>query len=359
MPWKFPTGAAEGAAEAGAAEGAADGAAEGAADAATEGAADGAAEGALDAGACVAPLDEQPTTIAATATPASQTRTVDGRRTPEEREDMGVIPPPPMSKSSPVPADAADLLLEVRGLQSVTVLLPCADVKSGTRRSGVHPVTMNIGVAADEVVSEDEALEASARPARYSIAAASNVLAILRVMANEQYVTLHRAAAEAEVSVSTAYRLLSTLEANGLAERVRGGGYRPGAAALEWAGNLLHRLDARRIALPVIRGLPLLAGETGYLALLRTAGLTAVIILPADDALPLPQNPVSLDRPCRSTPQHSVGRSRSTSSPVGSPTCSGPSRITATRSARSRPGASWCRTSTMRGGAATRRPRTR
>lgn len=154
---------------------------------------------------------------------------------------------------------------------------------------------MGVGVAAGDAVSDDEALEASARPARYSIAAASNVLAILRVMANEQYVTLHRAAAEAEVSVSTAYRLLSTLEANGLAERVRGGGYRPGAAALEWAGNLLHRLDARRIALPVIRGLPLLPGETGYLALLRTAGLTAVIILPADDALPLPQNPVSLN----------------------------------------------------------------
>ena len=206
-----------------------------------------------------------------------------------------MIPPPPMGKSSPVPADASEPPRRGQGLQSVTVLLPCADVKSGSRRSGVHPVKVDIGVAAVEAVSDDEALEASARSARYSIAAASNVLAILRVLANEQYVTLHRAAAEADVSVSTAYRLLSTLEANGLAERVRGGGYRPGAAALEWAGNLLHRLDARRIALPVIRGLPLLPGETGYLALLRTAGLTAVIILPADDTLPLPQNPVSLD----------------------------------------------------------------
>ena len=130
---------------------------------------------------------------------------------------------------------------------------------------------------------------------RNSIAAAANVLAILRILANEQHVTLERAAAEADVSVSSAYRLLSTLESAGLAERVRGGGYRPGAGALEWAGNLLNRLDARRAALPIVRQLPMLPGETGYLALLRTAGLTAVIISPADASQPLAQNPVSLD----------------------------------------------------------------
>ena len=130
---------------------------------------------------------------------------------------------------------------------------------------------------------------------RYTITAAANVLAILRVLASEQHVSLERAATEAGVSVSSAYRLLSTLESTGCAERGRGGGYRPGAAALEWAGNLLNRLDARRIAMPVIRGLPMLPGETGYLALLRTAGLTAVVILPADAARPLPQNPMSLD----------------------------------------------------------------
>jgi IclR family acetate operon transcriptional repressor len=130
---------------------------------------------------------------------------------------------------------------------------------------------------------------------RNSIAAAANVLAILKALAHEQHVTLERAAAEAGVSVSSAYRLLSTLESAGFAERVRGGGYRPGASALEWAGNLLNRLDARRTALPIVRRLPMLPGETGYFAVLRTAGLTAVIISPADASRPLPQNPVSLD----------------------------------------------------------------
>ena len=142
---------------------------------------------------------------------------------------------------------------------------------------------------------DDPAAIPRAPAERNSIAAASNVLAILQALANEQHVTLERAAAEAGVSVSSAYRLLSTLEAAGLAERVRGGGYRPGARALEWAGNLLKGLDARRVAMPIIRRLPMLPGETGYLALLRTAGLTAVIILQAEPGHPLPQNPVGLD----------------------------------------------------------------
>ena len=158
------------------------------------------------------------------------------------------------------------------------------------------------------VIAAELAVDRRPPAERNSIAAAANVLSLLKVLANEQHVTLERAAAEADVSVSSAYRLLSTLESAGLAERVRGGGYRPGASALEWAGNLLNRLDARRTALPIVRRLPMLPGESGYLALLRTAGLTAVIISPADASWPLPQNPVSLDS---TVPLHAAALGRS------------------------------------------------
>jgi IclR family acetate operon transcriptional repressor len=113
---------------------------------------------------------------------------------------------------------------------------------------------------------------------RNSITASANVLKILDILARRGRITLLDAAAEVGVSTSTAYRLLSTLESAGLADRVRGEGYRAGAKLLEWSMSLLVHLDTRAAAQPTLRGLAAETGLHAFLALLRETGLTTVEI---------------------------------------------------------------------------------
>ncbi|OGN82111.1 MAG: hypothetical protein A2X23_08645 [Chloroflexi bacterium GWC2_73_18] len=123
-----------------------------------------------------------------------------------------------------------------------------------------------------------------ARAERYSIGAVTNALAILRLVGERERIGLADAARAAEVSKSTAYRLLATLEAAGLVERLPEGGYRAGLEAVRWAMQLMAQLDVRTTAAPYLRQLWERTGETANLALLREGRLVYVEIL--ESALP-------------------------------------------------------------------------
>ena len=114
---------------------------------------------------------------------------------------------------------------------------------------------------------------------RYSIGAVSNALVLLGALADHRSLSLGDAAQAAGVSKSSAYRLLATLEASGLAERLPEGGYRAGAGAVRWASQLLGQLDVRTVAEPTLRRLRDETGETVNLAVLRDTSLIYVEIL--------------------------------------------------------------------------------
>jgi DNA-binding IclR family transcriptional regulator len=120
------------------------------------------------------------------------------------------------------------------------------------------------------------------RAARHAVAPATNVLAVLSMFSEREYVALRDVRDGLGVSSATAYRLLASLEAAGFAERVSRQGYRAGARALQWAANLLANLDVRYVARPVMRRIPTLPGEAVYLAVLRDAALVVVDTIHAE-----------------------------------------------------------------------------
>jgi DNA-binding IclR family transcriptional regulator len=83
--------------------------------------------------------------------------------------------------------------------------------------------------------------------------------------------TLHRVAAEVGLNRSTAWRIIATLEDNGLVER-RDGGYAVGLAAAQLA-NAVSVDGFLRRAKPVIGWLAEVSGETSTLAVVRRLGL--------------------------------------------------------------------------------------
>lgn len=114
---------------------------------------------------------------------------------------------------------------------------------------------------------------------RYSIGAVANALTLLGAIAERESLGLGEAADIAGVSKSTAYRLLATLEAAGLVERLPESGYRAGVEAIRWASRLLAGLDVRSVAMPTLRRLREETGETVNLAILRDDSLVYVEIL--------------------------------------------------------------------------------
>jgi DNA-binding IclR family transcriptional regulator len=117
------------------------------------------------------------------------------------------------------------------------------------------------------------------RAERYTIEAVANAVSILGAIAGREVLGLGEAAAVADVSKSTAYRLLATLEGAGLVERLPEGGYRAGVEAVRWASQLLGQLDVRTVAAPTLRELRDKTGETVNLAILRENSVVYVEIL--------------------------------------------------------------------------------
>jgi DNA-binding IclR family transcriptional regulator len=128
---------------------------------------------------------------------------------------------------------------------------------------------------------------------RNGLSAAGHLLEVLKLFGERKQVLLADVRDRVGVPSTTAYRLLSTLEAAGFIERGPKRGYRAGAAALTWAASLLSSLDVRTVARPILERMPTLPGEAVYLAVLREAGLVAVDILHPDampHVLPEPLN---------------------------------------------------------------------
>lgn len=135
---------------------------------------------------------------------------------------------------------------------------------------------------------------------RYSIGAVSKALVLLGALADHRSLSLGDAAEAAGVSKSSAYRLMATLEAAELAERLPEGGYRAGAGAVRWASRLLGQLDLRTVAEPTLRRLRDETGETVNLAVLRDTGLIYVQILASRSPLRM------ADVPGASVPIHAT-----------------------------------------------------
>jgi IclR family acetate operon transcriptional repressor len=129
---------------------------------------------------------------------------------------------------------------------------------------------------------------------RYAIDAVVNALTLLGEFTRRDSVGLSEAATIVGSSRSTAYRLLVTLEANQLIERLPEGGYRAGERLITWSAGLLSQLDVRRVAGPTLRLLWEETGETVNLAVLRGSGLIYIDILESASTLRMADTPGSL-----------------------------------------------------------------
>lgn len=113
----------------------------------------------------------------------------------------------------------------------------------------------------------------------YTVEAVSRAVTLMRAVAESGTLTLNDAAALVDVSKSTAFRLLETLQQEGLIERLPGGGYRPGPESVRWGLLLLRRVDAPAVAADDLRTLWLETGETVVLGLLTGVRIVLAEIL--------------------------------------------------------------------------------
>ncbi|MHB1503156.1 MAG: IclR family transcriptional regulator [Acidimicrobiales bacterium] len=114
---------------------------------------------------------------------------------------------------------------------------------------------------------------------RYAVDSIRRALELLRALVEQGHLSLDEAARLSGVAKSTAFRMLETLQAIELAERVPSGGYRPGPEALRWGLLLLGRLDVPEVAAGELRSLWLDARETVGLAMLSGRRIVLAEIL--------------------------------------------------------------------------------
>ena len=132
---------------------------------------------------------------------------------------------------------------------------------------------------------DDGVAVAPAASSRYTVNAVTSALVIFAKVVEDGSTSLDGAADVAGVSRSTAYRLLATLTDLGLLDRIRGGGYMPGAEAFRWASNLMEHFDLAKVAMPILRQLREQRGESVNLALLQGSQLIWVEVLESPGVL--------------------------------------------------------------------------
>jgi IclR family acetate operon transcriptional repressor len=120
---------------------------------------------------------------------------------------------------------------------------------------------------------------------RYAIAAAGNVLKLLVGFGQLGSLSLGQAAEAAQVSPSTAYRLLVTLEAQGFVRRVGKRGYRIGPAAIHLAHALGAQSDLLSASEDVARELHELTGGSVRLALLGDTEVSVILGLDGEEPI--------------------------------------------------------------------------
>jgi IclR family transcriptional regulator, acetate operon repressor len=85
---------------------------------------------------------------------------------------------------------------------------------------------------------------------------------LVRLMESDETVTLASLIEETRLPKTTAARLLRALERNGLAQRRRGGGFRPGPVLVDYARRDSAVGDLATLALPFLERLEQITGET-------------------------------------------------------------------------------------------------
>lgn len=96
---------------------------------------------------------------------------------------------------------------------------------------------------------------------------------LVRLVESEDAVSLSGVMEETRLPKTTAARLLRALERNGLAQRRRGGGFRPGPVLVEYARRDSAVGDLATLALPFLERLGGTTGETANIAIPTPAGV--------------------------------------------------------------------------------------
>jgi DNA-binding IclR family transcriptional regulator len=96
---------------------------------------------------------------------------------------------------------------------------------------------------------------------------------LVRLIESDLPVTLNGVARDTELPKSTAARLLRALERNGLAQRRRGGGFRPGPVLVDYARRDASVGDLGTLALPFLERLGEVTGETANVGIPTPGGV--------------------------------------------------------------------------------------
>lgn len=108
---------------------------------------------------------------------------------------------------------------------------------------------------------------------------------LVRLVATEEPVTLAGVMRETQLPKSTAARLLRALERNGLAQRRRGGGFRPGPVLVEYARRDASVGDLATLAWPFLEELGRETGETANVAIPTPGGVARLAQIDSTHAL--------------------------------------------------------------------------
>ena len=99
---------------------------------------------------------------------------------------------------------------------------------------------------------------------------------LVRLVESDDVVTLSGVMEDTQLPKSTAARLLRALERNGLAQRRRGGGFRPGPVLVEYARRDSSVGDLATLAWPFLERLGQTTGETTNVAIPTPGGVARV-----------------------------------------------------------------------------------
>ena len=97
---------------------------------------------------------------------------------------------------------------------------------------------------------------------------------LVRLVESDDAVTLAGVIEETRLPKTTAARLLRALERNGLAQRRRGGGFRPGPVLVEYARRDASVGDLATLALPFLERLGQATGETANIGIPTPTGVS-------------------------------------------------------------------------------------
>jgi len=129
----------------------------------------------------------------------------------------------------------------------------------------------------------------SSNTERYQIRAVTRALEVLSAFsASDPELTLTQLSSRLDLSTSTTYRLLATLQSRGYVEHnSQTGGYRLGVACLDLGAVFVSRLDLRERVLPLVEVLREACKETVHLAILDRNEMEVIYLEKLEGLLPI------------------------------------------------------------------------